>query len=143
MSTFEPISARAVSKSIRLRSSVPFPVRTRKRSTEWWRVSRPSSSRVSVAWNSKGGAGRSAPWSSESSERFLDSGEVREHPVQGGQLEDHPHLLIGGCQPEVAFRAAHQLECSDDRAQPRAVDKAHAFEVDHDPWRAILDRFGD
>src|SRR6476646_10602619 len=124
MSTFEPISARAVSKRMRLWSSAPRPVRSRSRSIEWWSVSSPSSSRVSVAWNSKGS--RSG---SEVSERFLDSGEVGKHPVQGGQLEHHPHLLIGSRQPEVALGAAHQLESRDDRAEAGAVDEAHAFEV--------------
>src|SRR6478609_3486506 len=103
MSTFEPISARAVSKRMRLWSSAPLPVRSRSRSTEWWSVSKPSSSLVSVAWNSKGGVARGT--GSEVSERFLDSGEVRKHPVQGGQLEHHPHLLVGGREPQVALGA--------------------------------------
>src|SRR5487761_724717 len=96
---------------MRLRSSAPRPVRSRSRSTEWWRVSNPSSNLVSEAWNSKGGRLTAAPrLGSEVSEGFLDSGEVWKHPVQSGQLEDHPHLLIGGCQPQVALGAADQLD---------------------------------
>ena len=42
-------------------------------------------------------------------EGFLDSGVVGEHAVQGGELQHHADLLIGGGKTELALAAADLL----------------------------------
>src|SRR5207247_5637288 len=106
--TLLPISPRAVSNSISGRSSAPRPVARRRRSTERWRTSSPSSKLDNDARNSK----RLLPTGLEASEGFLDCGVVGEDPVQGRELEDDPYLLVGAARrsspslPLICFKAA-------------------------------------
>ena len=54
----------------------------------------------------------------EASEGFLDRPEIRKDAVQGGQLENHPYLLVGSGKPELALGASDLLERRDDRELP-------------------------
>src|SRR5438309_3166536 len=84
-----------------------------------------------------------APHGLKASEGFLDSRVIRKHAVEGGELQHHSRLLVGGSQPQVALAASDLLQGGDHGAQPGGVDKADALHVDDHPRRAVLDQLAD
>src|SRR5690348_5437933 len=74
----------------------------------------------------------------EAREGFLEGREIRKDLVQGGELEDNPHLLIRRRQAELALAVADPLQGRDHRAEARRIDEGDALHVDDDLRRAVL-----
>src|SRR6266550_1682954 len=141
VSTLLPISPSAVSKSMSGLSSARRPVARRRRSIDWCRMSSPSSSSENEARNSNSWC--PALIGLKAGEGFLDSRVVGEDPIQGGELQHETSLLVGRRQAQLALAAADLLQRRDHRAEAGRVDEAHAFHVDDDPRRAVLDHLRD
>src|SRR6187551_1239709 len=115
--TLLAISITAVSKSITsVLSSSGCSSRTR---------SRRSCRRFSVS-----GTARVSTRYSPAMDRVTHGVERLQDAVEVGQVEHHPHLLLGGRDPQVAAGLTGALEPGDQGAEAGGVDEARAGQVD-------------